>query len=335
MKFKSQAVLAAAVAVSNVGVAQAHVFIWGVFVNGVDQGTFNGIRTPAYNGPPPRGYSNSPVKDLNSIDMRCNVLGDNQVPHTIKVAPGDNITLDWHHNNRTIADDVIDFSHHGPALVYLTPDPPTENSFVKIWEKGLYELGPTPFSPGKWATTWDIKANNGLMNFRIPANLKAGFYLIRAEMVGLHEADARFDQNSRRGAQFYPNCVQIEVVGDGTVELPEGVSFPGAYKYDDPGVHYNIYCSTERAPLAPCTDASTYKIPGPTVWSGAWPETTQVALGPVTGPTTATRWSSWIQQSVVTTATYDQAGSPVPVATSRYTASWSLAYAAPTASPAL
>lgn len=72
------------------------------------------------------------------------------------------------------------------------------------------------------------------------ADADFGSYLIRAEMVGLHEADARFDQNSRRGAQFYPNCVQIEVVGDGTVELPEGVSFPGAYKYDDPGVHYNV-----------------------------------------------------------------------------------------------
>ena len=43
-----------------------------------------------------------------------------------------------------------------------------------------------------------------------------------------------------RGAQFYPNCVQIEVVGNGTVELPSGVSFPGAYKYSDPGVVYDV-----------------------------------------------------------------------------------------------
>ncbi|KAK4182466.1 family 61 putative glycoside hydrolase [Podospora australis] len=329
MQLKSQLLVAAAVVAGSVHLAQAHVFIWGVFVNGVDQGTFNGIRTPAYNGPPPRGYSNSPVKDLDSIDLRCNILGDKQVPHTIKVAPGDNITLDWHHNNRTVADDVIDFSHHGPAMVYLSPDPPAENSFVKIWEKGLYELGSAAFSPGKWATTSDIKANKGLMNFRVPAGLKAGFYLVRAEMVGLHEADARFDTVPWRGAQFYPNCVQIEVVGDGDVELPSGVSFPGAYKYSDPGVHYNIYCSTEVAPKLPCTDASTYQIPGPTVWSGAWPETTQVPLGPVSGETTATRWSSWIQQSVVTTATF-VGTSPVVVATSTYKASWSATYAAPT-----
>lgn len=66
-------------------------------------------------------------------------------------------------------------------------------------------------------------------------------YLIRAEMIGLHEADVSYELNSRRGAQFYPDCVQIEVTGDGTVELPTGVDFPGAYSYDDPGVVHNVF----------------------------------------------------------------------------------------------
>ncbi|KAK3331313.1 endoglucanase B [Apodospora peruviana] len=328
---KSHSLLAAAAALAaNVHLVQAHCFIWGVFVNGVDQGTFRAIRTPAYNGPPPRGYANSPVKDLNSIDMRCNVLGDKQVPHTIKVQPGDNLTFDWHHDNRTAADDVIADSHHGPAMVYLSPDPPAENSFVKIWEKGLYELGSEPFAPGKWATTADIAKNGGHMNVRVPAGLKAGQYLIRAEMVGLHEADASYEKVPWRGAQFYPNCVQIEVVGDGTVELPEGVSFPGAYKYSDPGVLYDVYCSTDktRTATAPCT--TTYQIPGPTVWSGAWPDTTQVAVGPVSGEVKNTRWNSWITKSVVTTATF-VGNTPMVIATSTYTASWSARYVAPTA----
>ena len=67
----------------------------GVFVNGVDQGTFRGIRTPPYNAAPPRGYANSPVKDLDSIDMRCNVMGDKQTSYTIQVEPGDQLTFDW------------------------------------------------------------------------------------------------------------------------------------------------------------------------------------------------------------------------------------------------
>ena len=68
-----------------------------MYVNGVDQGSFKGIRIPAYNGPPGKGgYNNSPVKDLSSIDLRCNVMGDIQARDTIKVVPGDNLTLDWY-----------------------------------------------------------------------------------------------------------------------------------------------------------------------------------------------------------------------------------------------
>ena len=67
-------------------------------------------------------------------------------------------------------------------------------------------------------------------------------------MIGLHEADASYEKVPMRGAQFYPNCVQIEVIGDGTVELPSGVSFPGAYKYSDPGVVYDVSCCEASVP---------------------------------------------------------------------------------------
>jgi cellulase len=84
---------------------------------------------------------------------------------------------------------VIDTSHHGkrttkklklstnsvagPSLVYISPDPPTENSFVKLWHSGKYISNPFP-QAGKWSTTSDIKKNFGHMNMRIPADLKAG-----------------------------------------------------------------------------------------------------------------------------------------------------------------
>lgn len=73
-------------------------YLQGVYVNGVDQGTSKGIRTPAYNNGPGKGggYNNGPVKDLSSIDLRCNVLGDRPAADTIKVAPGDNLTFDWY-----------------------------------------------------------------------------------------------------------------------------------------------------------------------------------------------------------------------------------------------
>ena len=70
-------------------------------------------------------------------------------------------------------------------------------------------------------------------------------------MIGLHEADVSYKKNPIRGAQFYPNCVQIEVQGDGDVELPEGVSFPGAYKWEDPGVVYDVSLPSPFTPFYP------------------------------------------------------------------------------------
>lgn len=317
-------------ALAQTSVVNGHTFIWGVFVNGVDQGSFKGIRIPAYNGPPGQGgYNNSPVKNLTSIDMRCNVMGDVPAPDTIKVKPGDLLTLDWHHDNRNAADDVIDKSHHGPSLVYISPDPPTSDSFVKLWHSGLYEESKFPL-PGKWSTTSDIAKHDGNMNIQIPAGLKKGFYLIRAEMIGLHEGEVGFDKNPRRGAQFYPNCVQIEVTGDGQVELPAGVGFPGAYSYEDPGVVYDVYCSVETRKPRTTACVTTYPIPGPTVWSGAFAQTTDIPLGPVVGETSHTGWSTWIRNSVVTSATYSDRKSLTVVGSKTYEASWSSVYATPT-----
>jgi cellulase len=61
----------------------------------------------------------------------------------------------------------------GPAMIYMSPDPPTENSFVKIWHEGKFISNPFP-QAGVWASTGDIAKNFGHMNMRIPDNLKPG-----------------------------------------------------------------------------------------------------------------------------------------------------------------
>jgi hypothetical protein len=82
-------------------------------------------------------------------------------------------------------------------------------------------------------------------------------YLVRAEMIAFHEGEVSYLKNPKRGAQFYPNCVQLEVEGDGTVQLPKGVSFPGAYSYDDPGVVYDVNSSPTSSPRYHITLTST------------------------------------------------------------------------------
>lgn len=54
-------------------------------------------------------------------------------------------------------------------------------------------------------------------------------------------------------------CAQIKVTGSGTNKGSNFVSFPGAYKANDPGVLISIYDSTGQ----PYLGGKTYSIPGP------------------------------------------------------------------------
>lgn len=39
------------------------------------------------------------------------------------------------------------------------------------------------------------------------------------------------------GAEFYPACIQVNIGGNGNGAPQSTVSFPGAYKDDDPGIY--------------------------------------------------------------------------------------------------
>ncbi len=71
--------------------------------------------------------------------------------------------------------------------------------------------------------------------YTIPSCLKAGFYLVRHEIIALHASWAY------PGAQFYPGCHQLQVTGGGSTVPGSLVSFPGAYKGTDAGITYDAY----------------------------------------------------------------------------------------------
>ncbi|KAJ1727356.1 hypothetical protein LPJ61_004612 [Coemansia biformis] len=121
------------------------------------------------------------------------------------------------------------------------------NVWIKIYEDGWNT------DTRSWAVD-KLIANNGILSFTIPADIKPGNYLLRTEVIALH--------GSRRigGTQFFPNCVHITITGSGTATLPAGVAFPGAYKPEDPGI---LYRRDKKG------DNSGYIIPGPPLYSGA------------------------------------------------------------------
>jgi len=231
----------AAVVATLAAAAQAHTTVYGVWINGA----FKGDGRNQYIRSPP---NNNPVKDITSSSIACNV-NNRAVPTTLDVKSGDKVTFEWYHDNRN--DDIIASSHKGPVLVYIAPT--SSNGSGNVWVK----LFQDSYSGSQWGVDKLIAAR-GQHTVTIP-NLPAGNYLLRPELITLHEADTRYDQNPVRGVQLYMSCIQVRVTSSGSTSLPSGVAFPGAYKYTDSGINFNLYSSA----------ATSYVVPGPAVWSGS------------------------------------------------------------------
>jgi len=135
--------------------------------------------------------------------------------------------------------------------VYIAPT--SSNGTGAVWTK-LAESG---YSHGKWAVEVLI-ANRGKHSVVLPSSLAPGDYLLRAEIIALHEADTDYLTNKGRGAQFYPSCSQITVKSGGKATPPEHFNFVGGYTPTNPGILFDLYNSY-----------TSYKVPGPAVWTGA------------------------------------------------------------------
>jgi cellulase len=241
-------------AVANL--AAAHTTFQSFVINGKDQGQGFAVQKPS-NG-------NNPILDVTSTAMICN--GGKATSDQVEVPAGSTVGMQWHHNdgpNPADKEDPIAPSHRGPVMVYMA-DASTNgvgNVWTKIWEDG--------YKDGKFGVD-RFYDNKGLIQVKLP-NLKPGKYLIRPEMIGLHEA------TQLGKAQFYNGCGQITVTGSGSASLPaSGTDMTKAYSPTDPGVKFDIY-----------NTITSYKVPGPPVWNGA-----SSGSAPSTTPTTPSNGSS-------------------------------------------
>ncbi|KIM86522.1 glycoside hydrolase family 61 protein [Piloderma croceum F 1598] len=116
-------------------------------------------------------------------------------------------------------------------------------------------------------------------NVTLPSNIAPGNYIIRHEIIALHLA------NEMGGAEFYPSCSQLNISGSGTgaPTSDELVSFPGAYKDDDPGIYVPAIFN---GPI------SNYTYPGPAVASFAASGTSSSGSSPAGGTSPSTSTSS-------------------------------------------
>ncbi|KAI0433304.1 glycosyl hydrolase family 61-domain-containing protein [Xylaria sp. FL1042] len=246
--FRSSSLLAALTAAAGVA---AHGHVSNIVINGVSYQTYDPTVFPYESDPPTVvGWTASDTDNgfvapdsYASGDIICHKSAT-PAGGFAQVAAGDSISIQWN----TWPD-----SHKGPMLDYLaacngdcSSVDKTALEFFKIDEAGILD---SSSAPGTWASDVLI-ANNNTWLVQIPANLKAGNYVLRHETIALHSA------GSEDGAQNYPQCFNLEVTGSGT-EVPEGVLGTELYTSTDPGIEVNIYVS-----------GLDYQIPGPTLISG-------------------------------------------------------------------
>ena len=249
----------AAFALAAAKLIAAHTTFQSFVIDGKDQGQHYAVGEPS-NG-------NNPILDVTSSAMVCNG-GTVKDGESVAVKAGSKVGMQWHHNDGASlegdSDEPIAASHKGPVMVYIAPaDSNGEGAvWTKIWEDGL--------EGGEWGVDRFI-ANKGLVEVTLP-DLADGNYLIRPEMIGLHEG------NREGGAQFYNGCGMIKVSGGSTALPSSGVDMTKAYSASDPGVLVDIY-----------NNPTSYEIPGPAVWDGA---SSGSAPSTPTTPTTPSKPSS-------------------------------------------
>ncbi|KAJ2900225.1 hypothetical protein IWW38_000645 [Coemansia aciculifera] len=192
----------------------------------------------------------SPVADFTQKEIRCRNTDGSSLPNSpyLSVKAGTTFSVNWHHYNASLQDNMVSPSHRGPCMIYLgkvTPSP-DDIQWFKIYELGFNK------ETNLWCS--DVARNNhGKVDVVIPKDLEDGNYLLRTELLALHKAAAPM------GAQFYPNCVQITITGSNNKFLtppPAYVKFPGEYQPNGKGILYDI--RTDKG--------LTYVIPGPVVY---------------------------------------------------------------------
>ncbi|KFY04394.1 hypothetical protein V491_09365 [Pseudogymnoascus sp. VKM F-3775] len=199
--------------------------------------------------------TNNPVTDVSSNAMRCN--GQSGVSGKCSVVAGQTVTVEMHQQNgdRTCTTEAIGGAHYGPVNVYMSK---VDDASTADGSTGWFKVHADSWAKNSagssgdddyWGTK-DLNTCCGRMNVKIPSDIAAGDYLLRAEVIALHVA------GSSGGAQLYMSCYQLVVSGGGSAS-PATVNFPGAYSATDPGILINIHAAID-----------SYVNPGPAVYSG-------------------------------------------------------------------
>ncbi|KAK3294525.1 glycosyl hydrolase family 61-domain-containing protein [Chaetomium fimeti] len=183
-----------------------------------------------------------------SDDFRCNSGSFANAGRTgvYKVNPGDKIGFQlWYYAT---------MQHPGPLTIHMSKAPGDVRDYQGDgdWFKVHQMIICKPPSNGylndqDWCT-WDLDT----VSFTLPADTPPGQYLVRVEHIALHGA-------SDGHTEFYYECAQIEVGGNGNGQPGPMVKIPGLYDSEDPALRFFIY----GVPEYPYTNIGQHSV-----WTG-------------------------------------------------------------------
>ncbi len=236
-------------------------------------------RTSRYQGFSPANSKNviqrqwsdyNPTTSATDAKLRCN--GGTSATENASAAPGDTITAIWGQWTHS----------QGPILVWLYKCAGAFSScdgsgagWFKIDEAGFHGDGVKVFLDTETPSGWDIAklvGGNKQWSSKIPAGLAPGNYLVRHELIALHQANA---------PQFYAECAQLTVTGSGTAQPDASykAAIPGYCSQNDANIKVSNDVETTtkaksctadsfKVPINDHSLPQTYKIPGPPVFKG-------------------------------------------------------------------
>ncbi|KAL8731583.1 MAG: hypothetical protein Q9166_003271 [cf. Caloplaca sp. 2 TL-2023] len=182
-----------------------------------------------------------PIRPVTSQDMACGVNGEKGVARVCPANAGSSMTFnfrDWPDGSQPGS---LDKSHMGPCSIYMkkVDNAAADNNaagpgWFKVFEEDYDN------STAQWCTS-KIMANDGKLSINLPTDLAEGYYLVRPELLALHQAD-----KNPPDPQFYVGCAQIFLQSTGSSVPKDTVSIPGYVDMQHPAMTFDIWTAPKQ-----------------------------------------------------------------------------------------